>query len=363
MAATIDRGTSRRSDDAIAEEVTLLQADLDGLAGRNFQGLRTEMVGGKFWGALDLFLDILFHPRFGRAEVGQERNVLLRELEIQKDYFESLAGNLFLQTLYPGHPYGLNLLGESGALRKIGTKELREHHRCHFRPDRTVIAVAGNVDPIRLRENLEEAIPGRSKGAGARIAPPPLTSLAGLHEVRRPIQGEKAYVHYGFRGARLDGEDRFALDVLAALLSSAGGGRLYVRLREELGMVYSVDASVVSGLEDGFVAISLNTAPEKVEQALEEVRAEIGRVREEVLSPAELERVKNFIVGAYEIDLQRSGPQAAQLCLGELYGTERTLGDYVAGVRRVTSRAVREAAHRFLTPDRGALVILSPMVH
>lgn len=363
IAATLDRGTKNRSDDQIAEEVTLFQADLEGVAGRNFQGLRMEAVQKNFDVALDLFTDVLFNPYFGRAELRQERNVILRELETQKDYFETAAGNLFLETLYPSHPYGLNLLGNPASVSKLGTAQLREHYRTYVRPDRLVLSVVADVSPDLLKERLESLIPKNSKTGSPLSLPSQLPPLEGIREVRRPIQGEKAYVQYGFRGTTLSSPDRFALDVLSTLLASSGGGRLYVRLREELGLVYSVDTTVVHGLAEGYLAVSLNTAPEQVEQALEEVRTELGEVRGKLVSTEELERVKNFIVGNYEIDLQRGGPQAAQLCLGELYGTERTLKDYILGIQAVTPKDVQAAGERYLTPDRAVVVLLSPMVN
>lgn len=363
LVSTMDRGTKKRSDDQISEEAALSQADLDGVAGRNFIGLRTEMVGRNFDAALDLFLDVLFQPRFGKEEVAQEVGVLARDLETQEDYFDVVAGNLFLEYLYPSHPYGMNVLGSRASLSKITSAQLRKHYQTLFRPDRFVISVVGDLDPDHLRKQLEAKIPKPPKKKPEVLFPPPLLPLDQLHEVRRPIHGEKAYVQYGFRGCCLDSPDRFALEILASLLSSSGGGRLYVRIREELGLAYSIDTVIGQGLREGFIAVQFNTTPDRVDQALEEVNNEWKQIREKEVPSEELERVKNYLVGSYQVDLQRSGPQAAQLCLGELYGTERTLDDYLVGLSKVTPKDVQETAQKYLTPDRGVLVILSPMVN
>ncbi|MFH1262147.1 MAG: pitrilysin family protein [Pseudomonadota bacterium] len=363
IASTVDRGTVRRADDQIADEVTLLQADLDGIAARNFQGLRMEMVQRNLESGLDLFFDVLLSPTFDKPEIKQERNVLIRELETQEDYFETAASNLFLEAIYPCHPFGMNLLGRKDSLEGMTGAALRKHYRSYVRPERLVIGVVGEIDPDLLRERMDALVPKVPKGGPMLSGPAALLPLKGLTEIRRPIRGEKAYVQYGFRGSRLDSPDRFALDVLSALLASSGGGRLYVRLREELGLVYSADTSVMHSLTEGHFSISFNTAPEQVEQAMDEIRAEVGRVRETPAAADELERVKNFLIGNYEIDLQRTGPQAAQLCLGELYGTDRSLADYTRGIQRVTAKEVQQAALRYLTPDDAVMVLLSPAVN
>jgi predicted Zn-dependent peptidase len=203
-------------------------------------------------------------------------------------------------------------------------------------------------------------VPEKGKRASQR---PLLAPLTELREVRLPIQGEKAYIQYGFRGATVKEEDRYHLDVLATLLSSSGGGRLYARLREDLGLVYSVDCLAVHGVDPGFIAIVLNTTPDRVDQALEEVQHELQTLRTENISEKELKRVKNFLVGTHEIELQRSGTQAMHLCLGELYGTSKSLGDYGKAIMNVSEENVRAAAEKYLTVDKAVMVLLSPSVN
>jgi zinc protease len=230
-------------------------------------------------------------------------------------------------------------------------------------PERSVLSVVGPIDPVFLKDELErltQKLPRRVRDLKLDSKLEPLNEA---REVRRPIRGEKAYVVYGFPGPPIQSGDRYALDVLTAVLASSGGGRLYVRLREELGLLYAVEVSVFGGLDCGAIATNFNTTTDRVEQVLEEIRGEIARLKSDGVDSEELERVKNFIAGNHEIELQRSGLQALALAMGELYGTEHGLEDYTRGVLRVTAEELQEVAQKYLTPEKSVLALLSPGVH
>ncbi len=363
ISATLDRGTINRSDERIAEEMTTLQGELSGVVGLNSLGLKMDLVGANLLPALELFADVLLNPEFAQEMIDQERMATLRDIEAQKDYFESTGINLFLASLFKGHPYGMNILGSRETIEKLTSETLWNHFRSVIRPERLVLGIVGGVDPGELKEEINAIFSEvRGEGEAIQIAPA-LAPLGGMQEIRRPIQGEKAYLYYGFRGALQTSADRYALDVVSALLASSGGGRLYVRLREELGMVYSVEANAVHGMDTGYIGVILNTAPAHVDVALEEVKNQLDLLTRETVMEEEIARVKNYLIGSYDLDLQRSASQAAQLSLGELFGTDRKLGDYIKGISNVTTEDIQLVARKYFLPNESIFVLLSPTVN
>jgi zinc protease len=363
IGATLDHGTTSRSYEQIAEETAFLHGELASLVGRNTLGLRMDVASTNLTPALGLFTDVLLHPVFDDRDVNLERNVALKELDAQQDYFDIAAANAFGEAMFRGHPYGLNILGTPESLGRLKGKDLRAHYRMLMGPERSVLSVVGPIDPVFLKDELErltQKLPRRVRDLKLDSKLEPLNEA---REVRRPIRGEKAYVVYGFPGPPIQSGDRYALDVLTAVLASSGGGRLYVRLREELGLLYAVEVSVFGGLDCGAIATNFNTTTDRVEQVLEEIRGEIARLKSDGVDSEELERVKNFIAGNHEIELQRSGLQALALAMGELYGTEHGLEDYTRGVLRVTAEELQEVAQKYLTPEKSVLALLSPGVH
>ncbi len=363
IASTLDCGTQNRSQEYVAQETTYLQSEIEGLTGKNFQALQLDSIHQNFLQALELFGDVLLHPSFRGEHVFKEKLALLRELKSQEDYFELKAANIFAERMFPGHPYGLNILGNQQSVEKLESKDLKDHYQSILRPEGLVLGIAGDFDSELLKDKLEEIFEDFAGSEKTVDSPKLLQPLSDITEVRRPIEGEKAYISYGFRGTTLKNEDRYALEVLSAILASSGGGRLYVKLREELGIVYSLDTSVMHGLTEGYFAINLNTTPDQVEQAYDEIQKELRRLKSDGLSEEEILRVKNFLIGTYDIELQRSGAKACQLCLSELYGTEHSLKDYPRKISKVTIADVQEVADRYLTLDKAVYILLSPSVH
>ncbi|HLG18871.1 MAG TPA: insulinase family protein, partial [Bdellovibrionota bacterium] len=144
IASTVDRGTASRSDEQIAEEKIFLQAEMAAVAGKSSQGQRMDVVSGNLLSALDLFADVLIDPLFEESVVEQERTAMLRELETQKDYFETRTNNLFLESMFPGHPYGFNLLGTPDSLRRLTSEKLQKHYQAVVRPERLVIGIVAD---------------------------------------------------------------------------------------------------------------------------------------------------------------------------------------------------------------------------
>ncbi len=363
MASTVDRGTRHLSHEALMRSLMEHQADMGGFVGQSSQGARMEAVRSSFFEALKLFGEILFFPRFPQEAVEQEREIQLRELDIQQDYFEVLATQLFQQTLFGEHPYGLNLLGQESSLKDLNAEKLRERQQFILQPRSLVLGISGDHDVEELKDRIQELFGDLENRERTFSFDPADIQLQQIKELKRPIHGEKTYLNYGFLGPSRLASDRYAAEVLSAILSSSGGGRLYDGLREERGLVYSVDCTLLCGWDTGCLQIGLNTTPEYAQEAYREVREQLQRLKTEEVSDAELSRVKNYLAGIYELELQRSISQAAYLASGELFQNEKDLEDYPERIRGVSAEEIQEAARHYLLLDQSALVWLSPEIN
>jgi zinc protease len=139
------------------------------------------------------------------------------------------------------------------------------------------------------------------------------------------------------------------------------GGRLFIELRDKQSLAYSITAFSLEGLDPGYVAVYMGTSPDKVDQALGGIMAELKRMADEPVSPKELERAQRYLVGSHEIGLQKMGARAATLAFNEVYGMgyaeHARYGDRILGV---TAEDVQRIARKYLTLDRYTLAIVGP---
>ena len=164
----------------------------------------------------------------------------------------------------------------------------------------------------------------------------------------------------GDSGVTFTAKNRYALEVLNAVLAGQGG-RLFTDLRDKQSLAYSVTSLVGLGVDYGSIAFYIASAPEKKEQAIKGLWDEINLVRAGLVPEDELERAKRWLIGNYEIGLQTNGSQAMDLALNELYGLGPDFVEkYAEEIKEVNAADVLEAARRFLNPEAYVLVEVGP---
>jgi len=184
------------------------------------------------------------------------------------------------------------------------------------------------------------------------------------HPLSRPVEAtrdkKQAVLVIGFTGTTMDSEDRYALDVLQECCSDLGS-RLFLRIREQLGLAYYVGAQNLAGLAPGYFAFYTGTEPSKAAQVETELLAEAKLLRTEGLTAEELKRAKAKIIGQKKIARQDLGSLAQLTALDELYGLgfQRTeLDDAI--YQAVTLEQVKAAAQKYLKPDAVVVSIVKP---
>src|SRR5205085_4293804 len=154
--------------------------------------------------------------------------------------------------------------------------------------------------------------------------------------------------------------DRFALEVLATILSGQGG-RLFVELRDKRGLAYRVSAFSVEGVDPGYFAVYIATSPENLQVAVSGIEDELGKIASSPVPKTELERAKRYLVGAHEISLQRRAALASTLAFHECYGVGwDEYRRYAPGILAVTAADVQRVAKKYLDVTRAIVATVKP---
>jgi zinc protease len=148
--------------------------------------------------------------------------------------------------------------------------------------------------------------------------------------------------------------------VLSTVLSGMGG-RLFTELRDKRSMAYTVTSMAVEGIDPGYFAVYIGTSPDKREAAEAGMEAELRRILDEPVSPAELDRAKAHLVGTHEIGLQRNAARAALLALDGAYGLGLdNFEHYDERIQAVTAEDVLRVARRVIQLERAVLAVVGP---
>jgi zinc protease len=371
LSTVVTRGAAGRSAEEISRAVDRMAGNLGAVTGRNSFGLSGQFLSRFFPEAFGLFLDCLLKPDLAEAEIEKEREIILQDIRSRDDRPAGVAFDLFARTLYQAHPYRLNSEGELASVSSLSRAQLQAHLGRVCSPGALTLAVAGDVDPERVHAMASAAIPASPEPVEGRpstsLGPNGMRGLPGVPAEARPAHPrradkvlDKAQAHLvlGYLGVRLTDADRFPLEVLSSVLSGQGG-RLFVELRDKRSMAYSVSSMNVEGLDPGYFAVYMGTSPEKVADAIEGVRLELGRVRDDFVGEEELRRAQHYLVGTHAIGLQRRSAQAAAVAFDHAYG----LGPdahrhYAKHIEAVTAQDIRRVAREWLDPRGEVLAVV-----
>jgi zinc protease len=356
------KGAGARTSEQIANDIESLGGGLSPFSGNHSFGLSADLLKEGLPEALGLYFDVLRRPTFPSAELERERGAQLASIRGQRDHLLSCAFRQVRRQLFGAAGYGLDPVGLEESVRDITREAVADWHARYASPANAVFAVFGAIATSKasrtseVRDAFEVAMAGWAPGIPAP-APAPVAKPDGPGRSVENRDKEQAVVALGFPGAVLGHDDQFPLEVIEEACSSMGS-RLFVRIRDTLGLAYYVGASNFPGIVPGYFALYCGTAPAEATRVEEELRLQAEALRRDGLEQEELDRAKAKILGQKKISLQDQGALATQAALDELTGLgfDRHLRDD-AKYAAVTRDSVREAAERYFDPARAVVGI------
>lgn len=359
----LPKGTTELSYRQLAIKVADMAGDISGFNGKNTFGVTADFLARFFEPGLQLVNDVIRKPAFNQEEAEKIRPELLSQLKHQEDSLPTLAFLNFNRTLFQGHPYGLNTAGNKTAIQGFTIDQLMAIYNRHTTPDKMVLAVAGAVKADEVRDVVEKIFgdwqppanaPGTSALEEESILPPEPPNRPELVTVVK--DREQLHLIIGFLGTTMTNSDRYRLEILDTILSGQSG-RLFVSLRDEQSLAYSLSSFSQPGVDTGSFGIYIGTSPDKKDLTIKAVWKELFKARQELISEAELAKAINLLIGQYELGLQTHGSQAMEMGLNETYNLGLDFGTrYIKELQAVTPQQVLAVAQKYIHPDRYVMV-------
>ena len=360
MTRMLLQGTARRSAEKIALTIESVGGHLDTYGGNNSFGITAEVLRSDFKIGLDLLADVLLNPAFPKPALERERQIQLANVRAQRDELLASAFRLMRRHLFGNTGYGLHGLGTEESVQRISVADLKAFHAALTVPNNCVLSIFGDIKATAVKAAVEKAFKTWKRGPAVLdklTAPAPLKEVKRLAETRDKKQ---AVLVIGFPGTDLRDPDRFALELVQEACSDLGS-RLFLRIREKLGLAYYVGAQNFLGLVPGYFAFYVGTDPAKSELVVQELLKEAEELRKDGLAPDELRRAKAKVIGQKKISRQDLGGYAMSSALDEIYGLGYAHIDTEdAKYEAVTVEDTRAAARKFLRAEAHVITVIQP---
>ena len=355
------KGTERRTAQEIALSLESRGGSLDAYTSRDSTAYHARVLDADLPRALDVITDMVRTPLLRDSDLSLERQVVLEEISTVEDTPDDEVFDLSYETLWPSHPYGFQILGTKETVSALSAEDLKSLHDRAYFPGNCVIAAAGNLTHDELLKEVE------AQGwfqDGASATPPPVPPVPpAVRSVNRSFEKDTAQTHVVFATDTIPYADRrkYGLLVLSNVFGGGMSSRLFQRIREELGLAYSIYSFTSFYHAIGMQGVYVGTQPARAEKAVEAIRDEFGRMAAEGLKGAALDEAKQQTLGQLMLSLESPTSRMYRLASTAVYGESyRSLDEVLRTVEALTENQISELAAEFFAPERQTVVSLGP---
>jgi len=343
------KGTQRRpSSKEIADAIEGIGGFINASTDKELTAYWTRVPSEYTDLGLDVLFDIVSNSKLDPGDIERERAVILEELKMYQDQPQDHVQNLFEELMWPGHPLGRDIAGTLESVRRLTRDDILEYADAHYRLPNVVIGAAGALDEAAVLDFVRPrlTLPRDLNGVARAVAPGPLATPQVI--VRRQ-RTEQAHICLGVRAYSYLHTDRYTIDLFNTVLGEGMSSRLFLNIRERLGIAYDVHSFMQKHRDTGYVAVYLGVDPKKAVEAVNAVMGELRRFSDEEVLPDELERAKEFTKGRLRLELETTNGVAFWLTYQELLlGEIKTLEEELALVDAVTAADIKRVAGEIL---------------
>jgi len=352
-------GTKRRSAVQINETLDFIGASLETACAQDTASLSMTVLKKDLGTGLELLADVLTQPAFPQPEIDRQKQAIIATIRATEENPGAVAGKAFAAALFPQSPYGRPVEGTEASVKALQQKNLQDFFARYYRPNRSIIAVVGDVSEQEIASLLETALRSWSKGEPSAVATAPV-KIGSSKLVRMNKDLTQANIIMGHIGVARGNSDYYAVQVMNYVLGGGGfSSRVMDSIRNERGLAYSVYSFFAAERSHGTFEFVMQTKNETAMEAIRIGNDEIRRMREEPVSDQELNDAKDYLIGSFPLRFDTNRKVASFLAQVEYFKLGLDYPDrYPDLIRSVNGEEVLQVAKQYLHPEMLMTVIV-----
>lgn len=298
---------------------------------------------------LDLFAEIVRTPKFPVEELNRYKSRTLAAQPLLRSQPGFLAGERLNQAIYQTHPAAM-VITPAEVIKKITPEDLAKFHAANYVPNNALLAIVSNVSLKELMPKLERAFGDWKPGTPATTTIPavPAQGASRIFLINRPGSVQTVF-QIGSLGVERTNPDYIAMQLMNRILGGGVSSRLFLNIREDKSYAYSVGSNFNSSKYRGTFIAQAPVRTEATEGALREFMNEFKRIRDEQVTPAELENAKRSIIGNFALNLENSNNLLNNIITQKNYNLPANYWDtYIQKVEAVTAADIQRVAQKYI---------------
>lgn len=351
------KGTPLRSARDIAESMEEMGGQLNAYTGKEYTCVYTRALDEDIYSAMEVVFDMLLNSMMEPKDLDTERNVIIEEINMYEDTPDELIHDVFARNFWDGHPMGNSILGSVESITGMNRDELFQYYKEYYVPANIVVAIAGNVDAVKIKEFVESKL--NFQGQNSHLIPieQPLTVKPFITLV--PKEVEQIQISMGVPGLTYHDENRYTQNVMNSILGGGMSSRLFQKLREELGLAYSVYSYPASYSDTGLFSIYIGTSAARVGQFCAAFNEQLQLFMEQGVSEEEITRTQKLMKSSISLGLESVMNRMTRLGKTILmYDEVISPEEIIARVYAVNPDMVQEMARSIFKPELFSIAVI-----
>jgi len=362
-AGMLNRGSLSRSKIEIANEVESRGASVGVSNVCEMVNFSLSSTSEDFPFILKILSEILREPSFPEDELEKFKKFSVAGVRQKKNNTAYLAGLEFSHMIYPeGHMYyGYPLKTQEKQLLELSLNDIKEFYNSYYSPDSIILGISGNINSEQTFKLIEENFGDwQTKPA---IEPQIIqVSLKRKYRektvfVENKAEAEIIFGHYGNLSRK--NEDYHKAIVMNFILGGSGAlsSRIGKRIREDLGLVYSISSAFTAMLVPGVWAVKYGIDKNFAELSISILKEEINRFVESGITDSELDLAKSYMIGSYPLRFSNNAGIARALLMSEFYELgDNFINEYPEIINAISENDVEKTARKYLHPEVASVV-------
>lgn len=284
------KGTTKRSAYDIANELESIGINVNAFTSKNLTAFYTTGLSEYGENCMEILADILYNSTYTEENLEKEREVILEEIKMTADDYEDLClENLNKAMFGKNKSIAYPILGSSANVKRFGKADIIDFMKQHYVPQNTVISMAGDITAEEAVAMAERYFNTKEISDFSKIrAKKELMHSHYITEIKN--ENNQAHITIGFPAYGMSHLNYPANAIISNILGGNMSSRLFQRIREQMGLVYTIYASTVAYVKNAYFFIYFATDPSKVEKAVAEVRKVIDEYLQNGVDEAELKK-------------------------------------------------------------------------
>ena len=343
------KGSEKRTGFEIAEGMDEIGAHVNAYTTKEYTFFYTKALDYQIIKAADILFDMIRHPRLDEKDIETEKGVVLEEINMCDDDPSDVVYEENETSLFGGTTLAMKILGERETVSAFTKENIGKYMNENYCADKTVIGISGNFDEEEMLLKVKEYFSDMpEKSAGDSFYKVPFNQKIAL----KTMPTEQTHLMMCFDGVGIEHEDLYPLQVCMFILGTGTSSMLYQRIREDLGLCYSVDSWLGRYRGGGYIAISVSLSPDSEERAINEVADIVGafskRVTQRQVDIAKEKLISSLIMAREQPQSKLSSMGYNLLMLGHFIEDD----DIIHSIKAITLEDVVRVSEKYLLLDK-----------